>query len=99
MRRCAVAACGAALLLVAALGPAQFSGQLQVDAVIAPVTVRTASGRLVSRVDRERFHLFVDGMEVPILDLAREEDLPLSLGFILDTSGSMAGHKMVACRT
>jgi Ca-activated chloride channel family protein len=37
-------------------------------------------------------------MEVPIRDLSRESDLPLSLGFIIDTSGSMAGHKTTACR-
>jgi len=85
-------------LLGAGAASAQYTGQLQVEAVIAPVTVRTASGRLVSRVGAERFHLFVDGVEVPIQDLAHEEELPLSLGFVLDTSGSMGGRKMAACQ-
>ncbi len=47
---------------------------------------------------RGRFHLFVDGHPVPIRDFDREADLPLSLGFILDTSGSMDGRKLRACQ-
>ncbi len=86
------------LLLAACTAAAQYRGEERVEAVIVPVTVRTASGRLVDSVAASRFHLFVDGMEIPITDLHRESDLPLSLGFILDTSGSMAGHKMASCR-
>jgi Ca-activated chloride channel family protein len=75
----------------------QYEGQVDVEAVVTPVTVRDGSGRIVTRVPRGKFHLYVDGMEVPIRDLSLESDLPLSLGFILDTSGSMAGQKMAAC--
>ena len=56
------------------------------------------SGRVVSDLPRSAFHLVVDGFDVPIRDLSREADLPLSLGFVLDTSGSMAGRKIEACR-
>ena len=66
--------------------------------MVVPVSVRTDRGRLVSKVPEERFHLYIDGMEFPVEDLAPESDLPLSLGFILDTSGSMGGRKMAACR-
>ncbi len=76
---------------------AQYGGQVDVGAVVAPVTVRDQSGRIVTNLPMRRFHLFVDGIEVPIRDFALESDLPLSLGFILDTSGSMAGRKMAAC--
>jgi Ca-activated chloride channel family protein len=77
---------------------AQYRGEVDVDAVVAPVTVRTAEGRVVTGVAASKFHLYVDGMEVIIRDLSPESDLPLSLGFILDTSGSMAGRKMQGCQ-
>jgi Ca-activated chloride channel family protein len=77
---------------------AQYRGEVEVDAVVAAVTVRDDRGRLVTEVPRKAFHLYVDGMEVPIRDLSRESDLPLSIGFIIDTSGSMAGQKAAACR-
>jgi len=77
---------------------AQYQDRVQVDAVVVPVTVRDGAGRVVPKVSRDRFHLRVDGLEVGIDDLAPEGDLPLSMGFILDTSGSMVGHKMAACR-
>lgn len=94
------------IVLIAAFGlfllvhsiAAQYQGEVQVEAVIVPVTVRDDHGRIKSRVSEKKFHLFVDGVEVPIRDLSRESDLPLSLGFILDTSGSMAGRKMKGCR-
>jgi VWFA-related protein len=76
----------------------QFSANVQVEAVVVPVTVRTASGRVVDNVAPRRFHLYIDGIEVPIQDLAPESGLPLSLGFVLDTSGSMAGRKLRSCR-
>jgi Ca-activated chloride channel family protein len=76
----------------------QYRGEVQVQAVVAPVTVYTDSGKVVADVPRRKFRLLVDGLEVPILDFAREADLPLSLGFVLDTSGSMAGRKTVSCQ-
>jgi Ca-activated chloride channel family protein len=85
-------------LAIAAVAIAQYRGSVEVEAVVAPVTVRDSSDQIVTRVSRGKFHLFVDGLEVPIRDLSRESDLPLSLGFILDTSGSMAGHKMSSCQ-
>jgi Ca-activated chloride channel family protein len=77
---------------------AQYEGQVNVDAVIVPVTVRSANGRVVKGVSPNKFHLFVDGLRVPIGDLHLENDLPISLGFILDTSGSMAGRKLDGSR-
>lgn len=77
---------------------AQYRGEVEVQAVVAPVTVFTASGRVVDDVSQSRFSLYVDGHKVPIRDFARESDLPLSLGFVIDTSGSMAGRKLRACQ-
>jgi Ca-activated chloride channel family protein len=77
---------------------AQYRGEVEVDAVVVPVTVRNANGRVVKGVSESKFHLFIDGHPVPIQDLHLEYDLPISLGFILDTSGSMAGRKLDGSR-
>ena len=74
----------------------EYQGRVDVEAVVLPVTVRTAKGKVVSKVSRADFRLKVDGLSVPIRDLTREADLPLALGFILDTSGSMNGRKLRA---
>jgi len=73
---------------------AQYEGRVDVNAVVVPVTVRNKAGRVVTGVAAKHFTLYVDGFEVPIHDLNLESDLPISLGFILDTSGSMMGRKM-----
>jgi Ca-activated chloride channel family protein len=78
--------------------PAQYEGRVEVNAVVVPVTVRNRSGRVVTGVSPSRFSLLIDGMKVPIRDLDLESDLPISLCFILDTSGSMAGRKMAGSR-
>jgi Ca-activated chloride channel family protein len=77
-----------------AMANAQYQGQVDVNAIVVPVTVRNSSGRVVTDVSPKRFHLLIDGMKVPIRDLDLENDLPISLCFILDTSGSMVGRKM-----
>jgi Ca-activated chloride channel family protein len=82
----------------AGVGLAQYEGKLDVVAVIAPVTVRTTSGRIVTGLAASKFQLLVDDIPVLIQDVAPEVDLPLSLGFILDTSGSMAGRKIESCQ-
>lgn len=87
------------LVLAGALPAAgQYRGELQVDAVVIPVTVRNAAGRVVSEVPANRFHLFVDGVEFPIPGIEKETDLPISLAFVVDTSGSMGGRKVTACQ-
>ncbi|MEX1309215.1 MAG: VWA domain-containing protein [Candidatus Sulfomarinibacteraceae bacterium] len=82
----------------AASASAQYGGEVDVNAVVVPVTVRDSKGRVVRGVARNKFHLSVDGFPVPIRDLHLENDLPISLGFILDTSGSMAGRKLEGSR-
>ncbi len=95
----AVAAGAAAVIaLLPSSVPAQYQGKIEVDAVVVPVTVRNRAGRVVTGVSRKAFELRVDGLKVPIKDLDLEADLPISLGFILDTSGSMAGRKMRGSR-
>ncbi len=103
LRRVAIAAVATACVLgtlswTTHRASAQYGSQVDVDAVVVPVTVRDAKGRVVKGVDRKKFQLFVDGYAVPIRDLHLENDLPISLGFILDTSGSMAGRKLDGSR-
>jgi Ca-activated chloride channel family protein len=86
------------VLAVSSRAAAQYGGRIDVNAVVVPVTVRNAGGRVVTGVPRNRFHLSVDGYSVPIKDLHLENDLPISLGFILDTSGSMSGRKLDGSR-
>jgi len=88
---------GALVALCAAPVAAQYRGGVEVNAVVVPVTVRTRHGRVVKDVNPKRFHLSVDGMPILIQDLEPEEGLKLSLAFIVDTSGSMAGHRIEAC--
>ncbi|MCD4748736.1 MAG: VWA domain-containing protein [Thermoanaerobaculales bacterium] len=90
---------GCVACVTASTASAQYGGSLDVEAVVLPVTVRDSKGRVVSKVSPDRFHLRIDGIPVPIRDLHREADLPLSLGFVLDTSGSMGGRKMAACQS
>lgn len=75
-----------------------FVDRAEVSAVLVPVTVRDARGRLVPTLDRERFRLLVDGLEVPIRSFWREGGLPLSLTVLLDTSGSMGTRRLGRAR-
>jgi len=51
-------------------------------------TVRDADGKLVTNLTRDDFEVLDDGQPQPISFFARGEDLPLTLGLIVDASGS-----------
>ena len=70
--------------------PASTSADLRVDVSLAliPVTVTTPNGQPVLGLGRDDFRLFEDGIEQRITFLAGE-DTPLSVGFVIDLSGSM----------
>lgn len=51
-------------------------------------TVRNKSGSLVSNLNRDDFLLSENGRPQQIRYFARETDLPLTLGLMVDTSGS-----------
>jgi VWFA-related protein len=48
----------------------------------------------VADLEQRSFHLYVDGIEFPIRSFWREGGLPLSLAFLLDTSGSMGTRRL-----
>jgi Ca-activated chloride channel homolog len=80
------------LQLCAALGAIQAYGQstLRVNSslVLIPVHVTTASGSSVTDLRKEDFVLFEDGVRQTITHFSRD-DAPVSVGMLLDTSGSM----------
>jgi VWFA-related protein len=56
--------------------------------VVIPVTVTDSSNRFVLGLEKDNFRLLEDGVEQKITQFAGE-DAPLSVGLLVDTSGSM----------
>lgn len=56
--------------------------------VLVPVTVTDPSNRYVLGLAKSNFHIFEDGVEQTITNIS-SEDAPLSVGLIVDVSGSM----------
>jgi Ca-activated chloride channel family protein len=56
--------------------------------VVLPVSVIDKSGKLVTDLQQKAFKVFENGVEQPI-KVFRREDVPISLGIIVDNSGSM----------
>ena len=83
----------AALLACGACGVAQDAGDtftLSVNAqvVTVPVTVRDSKGKLLESLTRDDFALTEDGTPQRIRYLTIDRDRPLTLGLLVDTSGS-----------
>src|ERR1700693_2696676 len=56
--------------------------------VILPVSVSDKNGKLIMDLQQRSFKVFENGIEQPI-KLFKHEDVPISLGIIVDNSGSM----------
>jgi Ca-activated chloride channel homolog len=68
-----------------------------VELINVTATVTDSSGRFASGLRQEDFRIFEDDQPVDVTHFTAERT-PVSLGILLDTSGSMAGEKMVAAR-
>jgi VWFA-related protein len=99
-----VAAISFALAAVSLRGQQQPAGRSQapdegvrfrsgVDLINVTATVADASGRFVSGLRKEDFHVYEDDQPVELAYFGAER-VPVSLGIALDTSGSMAGDKI-----
>ncbi len=85
---------GAASLLAVGQTPSPDPFNIRVDStlVLAPVTVTDSAHRYVLGLEKENFRIFEDDVEQEIKQFSGE-DAPLSVGLIVDTSGSM-GSKL-----
>ena len=61
---------------------------VSVDQVVVHTTVLDKSGHFISGLKKEDFRVYEDGIGQTI-NLFSQEDVPVSLGIVLDTSGSM----------
>ena len=59
--------------------------------VLLPVTVRDQSGLLVTTLKRQDFHVFEDGREQPLSDLALRQ-VPVDVVLMVDASSSVANN-------
>lgn len=64
----------------------RFSTDVKVVSILA--TVRDKQGQIVSNLGKDDFDLTEDGRAQTIRYFSRETDLPLTLGLLVDTSGS-----------
>ena len=67
-----------------------FTQTLRVETtlVVVPVSVTDKTNHFVVGLDKQNFKLFEDGVEQRISQFSGE-DVPLSIGILIDTSGSM----------
>jgi len=88
-----------AAVVVTATGqdPQVFRFRTGVELINVTATVTDANGRFVPGLRKEDFRLFEDGQEQQITHF-NSERVPVSLGLVVDTSGSMEGEKWVSAR-
>src|SRR5690606_4307877 len=91
------AAMAASATLVAQERPSQgaFRFRSAVELINVTATVTDRDGRFVSGLQKEDFAVFEDGQPQSITHFSNER-VPVSLGIVLDISGSMSGEKFRA---
>ena len=74
-----------------------FSFRTGVELINITATVTDSRGRFVPNLEREDFLVYEDD-ELQTISHFSNDRVPVSLGIVLDTSGSMEGRKMSAAR-
>jgi VWFA-related protein len=69
-----------------------FTLSVDVELVQLPISVLDAKGRPVDGLNKENFQIFEDN-SLQQIKLFRHEDIPLSLGLVIDNSGSMRNKR------
>jgi Ca-activated chloride channel family protein len=87
----AVVCLAAAVLASAQEQPPTF--HTGVDLVNVAFSVRDRAGRLVNGLGREDFELYEDGVRQEIRVFSRDQDTPLTVGLVIDRSGSQEGFE------
>ncbi len=70
-------------------GPTGKPIQVDVQLALVNVTVTDPYDRLVTGLEKDNFHVFEDGVPQEIVNFS-SEDVPISIGIVLDMSGSMS---------
>jgi Ca-activated chloride channel family protein len=94
----AVALAAGAVITAAAQNQEGFTFRSGVELVNVTTTVTDDDGRFVSGLRKEDFTIYEDGARQEITQFSNER-VPVSLGIVLDTSGSMTPDKMSAARS
>jgi hypothetical protein len=71
--------------------------KLGTQLVSLSVTVTDRSGRLIEGLKKEDFKIYDEKVEQPI-SFFSDQDVPISVGIIFDTSSSMSGDKIVRAK-
>ena len=77
--------------------PESFRFKSGVELINVTATVTDASGHFVPGLHKEDFVVYEDDLRQDITHFSAER-VPVSLGIVLDTSGSMAGEKIASAR-
>jgi len=85
-------AAAAVLTAMRLTGHAQATFHAETHLVVLHATVKNSRGELVTGLNRDAFTVYEDGKRQRI-DLFRNDDVPVSIGLLIDNSGSMRSKR------